>query len=281
MVLGDIPKVTPSSKVVGDLAQFMVSKNLDASHIVAQAESLDFPDSVVNYLKGDIGIPPGGFPEPLRTKVLQGRGLEPVNGRPGASLPPYDFDKEREYLTNRFGENNINEKELLSFAMYPKVYIDWKEFQATFGEVGDLPTHLFLNPLKVGDEVDVKMGPGKIMTLRLVSIQDIREDGTRIVIFEVNGEPWYMPVTDLSKKGDRVARDKATEPGHVGAPMSGVVVALKVQAGNEVKEGETVATLSAMKMESSLRAPKDGVVKRVLVNVGDKVDGDDLVMEIE
>lgn len=281
LLLGDIPKVTPSSKVVGDLAQFMVSQNLYPDHILDQAESLDFPDSVVNYLKGDIGIPPGGFPEPLRTKVLQGRGLQPVQGRPGASLPAFNFDKEYEYLANRFGENNVNEKELLSYALYPKVYIDWKEFQATFGEVGDLPTHLFLNPLKVGDEVEIEMGPGKVATLRLTFIQDIRDDGTRIVIFEVNGEPWYMPVTDLSKKGDRIVREKATEPGHVGAPMSGVVVALKVQAGNEVKEGETVATLSAMKMESSLRATKNGVVKRVLVNVGDKIDGDDLVMEIE
>ena len=119
------------------------------------------------------------------------------------------------------------------------------------------------------------------MTVKLVSIQDIKDDGSRIVIFEVNGEPWYMPVTDRTAIGDRMVREKATEPGHVGAPMSGVVVALKVQAGNIVKEGEAVATLSAMKMESSLRATKSGVIKRVLVNVGDKVDGDDLVMEIE
>lgn len=281
VLLGDIPKVTPSSKVVGDLAQFMVSKNLDSAQILEQAESLDFPDSVVNYLKGDIGVPPGGFPEPLRSRVLKARGLSSVDGRPGASLPDYNFEKEREYLTNRFGENNINEKELLSYALYPKVYIDWKEFQATFGEVGNLPTNLFLNPLKVGDEVEVELRLGRSMTLRLISIQDIREDGTRIVIFEVNGEPWYMPVTDLSKNGDRIVREKATEPGHVGSPMSGVVVALKVKAGNIVEEGETVATLSAMKMESSLRATKSGVVKRVLVNVGDKVAGDDLVMEIE
>ena len=281
IILGDIPKVTPSSKVVGDLAHFMVSRNLNAQDITDQAESLDFPDSVVNYLKGDIGIPPGGFPEPLRTKVLKARGLEPIKGRPGASLPPYDFDKERDYLVSRFGENNVNEKELLSYALYPKVYVDWKEFQASFGDVGDLPTPLFLNPLKVGDEVDVSLGPGREMTVKLVSIQDIKDDGSRIVIFEVNGEPWYMPVTDRTAIGDRMVREKATEPGHVGAPMSGVVVALKVQAGNIVKEGEAVATLSAMKMESSLRATKSGVIKRVLVNVGDKVDGDDLVMEIE
>jgi len=281
IVLGDIPKVTPSSKVVGDLAQFMVQKNLDAASILDQAETLDFPDSVVQYLRGDIGIPPGGFPEPLRTKVLQSRGLEAVDGRPGASLEDYDFEQEREYLTNRFGAQNVNDKELLSYALYPEVYVDWKEFQATYGEVGDLPTHLFLNPMKVGDEVELITTPGRDMVIKLTSIQDVREDGTRICVFEVNGEPWFMPVTDNTSTGDRVVREKAKEPGQIGSPMGGVIVALKVSAGNKVKEGETVATLSAMKMESSLRAPKDGVVKRVLVNVGDKVDGDDLVMEIE
>lgn len=284
IVLGDIPKVTPSSKVVGDLAQFMVAQNLDAAALLEQAESLDFPDSVVEYLRGDIGIPPGGFPEPLRTKVLQARGLEPVEGRPGASLPDYDFDKERKYLTQRFGERNVNDKELLSYALYPDVYIDWKEFQATYGEVGDLPTHLFLNPMKVGDEVELHTSPGRDVFIKLTSIQDVRDDGTRICVFEVNGEPWFMPVTDNASltAGDRVVREKAREPAnHVGSPMSGVIVALKVSVGNEVREGETVATLSAMKMESSLRAPKDGVVKRVLVNVGDKVDSDDLVMVIE
>ena len=282
-VLGDIPKVTPSSKVVGDLAQFMVAQNLDATTLLEQAESLDFPDSVVEYLRGDIGIPPGGFPEPLRTKVLKARGLEPVDGRPGASLPAYDFEQEREYLTKRFGERNVNDKELLSYALYPEVYIDWKEFQATYGEVGDLPTHLFLNPMKVGDEVELHTSPGRDIVIKLSSIQDVRNDGTRVCVFEVNGEPWFMPVTDNASliAGDRVVREKAREPGHVGSPMSGVIVALKVSAGNVVREGETVATLSAMKMESSLRAPKDGVVKRVLVNLGDKVDGDDLVMEIE
>jgi pyruvate carboxylase len=220
IVLGDIPKVTPSSKVVGDLAQFMVSQNLSAVDVVEKAENLDFPDSVVSYLRGDIGIPPGGFPEPFRSKVLNARGLEPVNGRPGASLPPYNFDKEREYLVKRFGERNVDDKELLSYALYPEVYVDWKEFQASFGEVTDLPTHLFLNPFKVGDEVEMELGPGQMTTIKLSSIQDIREDGSRVVIFEVNGEPWYMPVTDNTVKGDRVVREKATEPNQVGSPMS-------------------------------------------------------------
>lgn len=259
----------------------MVAQNLEPQDVLDQADTLAFPDSVVNYLRGDIGIPPGGFPEPLRSKVLSSRGLSPVDGRPGKSLDPYNFDEENKYLEDRFGPSNVNEKELLSYALYPDVYVEWKEFQATFGDVGTLPTHLFLNPMKVGDEVEIPLGKGKDLIVRLSSIQDARPDGTRIVVFEVNGEQWYMTVTDLSSKGEGTDREKATEPGHVGAPMPGVVVGLKVKAGNEVQEGEPVATLSAMKMETSIPATKSGTIKRILVTVGAKVDGDDLLMEIE
>jgi pyruvate carboxylase len=254
---------------------------LEPNDILEQAETLAFPDSVVNFLRGDIGIPPGGFPEPLRSKVLESRGLEPIEGRPGKFLEDYNFDKEREYLQNRFGVANVDEKDLLSYALYPNVYIDWKEFQATFGDTDNIPTHLFLYPMKKGEEVEVELTPGKVWTLKLVTIEEVQKDGTRMVLFNVNGEPWYMPVSDLSGAGDRFVREKATEPNHVGSPMTGVLVGLKVKVGNIVKEGETVATLSAMKMETSIPATVSGVVKRILVNVGDKVDGNDLIMEIE
>lgn len=281
LILGDIPKVTPSSKVVGDLAQFMVAQNLDTETVLAQSETLAFPDSVVNYLRGDIGIPPGGFPEPLRSKVLKSRGLEPVEGRPGQFLKPYDFEKEDEILKKRFGDKQVTEKDLLSYALYPDVYIDWKKFSALYGDVGKLPTHSFLTPMKKGQEVEITIKSGQMLIVKLVAIQDIKEDGTRTVVFEVNGEAWYMPVTDHTSHDERVVREKATDPGQVGSPMSGVIVGLKVKAGDRVKEGEAVATLSAMKMETSIPATASGVIKRVIVNVGDKVDADDLLMEIE
>jgi pyruvate carboxylase len=280
MVLGDIPKVTPSSKVVGDLAQFMVAQNLEAKDILDQAGTLALPDSVVGFLKGDIGIPPGGFPEPLRTKVLEGRGLEPVEGRPGKFIKEYDFEQERESLEASFGKGYINEKSCLSYALYPNVYTQWKEFEAVYGDVEMLPTHLFLNPMKVGQEVELDLGPGKSRVVKLVSISDVNEDGARMCLFEVNGEQVYMPITDESVE-DIMVREKAGAPGTVGSPMPGVVVNVVVKAGDIVKEGETVATLSAMKMETSIPATASGVVKRVVVNVGDKVDGDDLLVEIE
>jgi len=281
IVLGDIPKVTPSSKVVGDLAQFMVAQNLDATDILEQAETLAFPDSVVNYLKGDIGVPPGGFPEPLRSKVLQGRGLKGIDGRPGASLSPYDFDLERERLQQTYGKKYISEKDLLSYALYPNVFEEWKEWEQVYGDVEVLPTHLFLNPMKVGEEVELDLGPGNQRVVKLVSISDVDDEGTRTVLFEVNGEQLYMPVTDNSVEREGLVREKAKGPGQVGSPMPGVVVNLKVKAGDKIKEGETVATLSAMKMETSIPATATGTVTRVVVNVGDKIEGDDLMVEIE
>ena len=281
IVLGDIPKVTPSSKVVGDLAQFMVAQNLEPQDILSQAETLAFPDSVVNYLRGDIGIPPGGFPEPLRSKVLKGRGLEPVEGRPGQFLKEYNFDQEREALQSAYGKKVIGEKELLSYALYPNVFKDWKEYQSVYGDVDVLPTHMFLNPMKPGQEVNLDLGKGRSSSIKLVSIQDVDESGSREVLFEVNGEPNYISVTDNSVAVEGANREKAGAPGTVGSPMPGVVVGVMVKPGDEISEGDTVATLSAMKMETSVPATSSGVVKRVLVNVGDKVDGDDLLVEIE
>ncbi|GFH60502.1 hypothetical protein CTEN210_16978 [Chaetoceros tenuissimus] len=281
IILGDIPKVTPSSKVVGDLAQFMVAQNLDAESILAQADSLAFPQSVVQYLRGEIGIPPGGFPEPLRTKVLEGRGLEPVEGRPGASLKDYDFEAAERKLKATYGEKNVSEKDVLSHALYPDVFIDWKAFESVYGEVGNLPTHIFLNPMEEGTEIELETAVGKTFLIKLLSKGQVKEDGTRVVVFEVNGERWFMPVTDNSLQTEGSRREKATGPGAVGSPMPGVIVKMNVKVGDEVKEGEAVASLSAMKMESNIPATATGKISRILVNIGDKVEGDDLIMEIE
>ena len=283
IVLGDIPKVTPSSKVVGDLAQFMVSQDLDATQVVAQAETLAFPESVVQYLRGEIGIPPGGFPEQLREKVLSSRGLEGVDGRPGASLPDYDFDQAEKLLKDKYG-SFITDKDVLSHALYPNVFSEWKEFESVYGKVSKLATDLFLSPMKEGDEVDIELRPrrgGQRVIVKLVSIGAPREDGTRTVTFEVNGERWFMPVTDQNVVQDADIRRKASGDGEIGSPMPGVIVGLKVKEGDVVQEGEALLTLSAMKMETVIPATSSGIVKHIAVNVGDKVEGDDLLVEIE
>jgi len=281
MVLGDIPKVTPSSKVVGDLAQFMVAQNLTPQQVEDQAETLAFPESVVQFLRGEIGIPPGGFPEPLRSKVLNSRGLESIDGRPGASLPDYDFEEAEKLLKAKFGAKFITDKDVLSHALYPNVFTEWKEFESIYGEVSKLPTDLFLSPMKEGDEVEFELSAGRRVIVKLVSITPPRDDGLRTVTFEINGERWLMPVTDKSVASEANVRRKASGPNEVGSPMPGVIVNLKVKEGDVVSEGEPLATLSAMKMETVIPASVSGVVKHIAVNIGDKVEGDDLLVEIE
>jgi len=281
MVLGDIPKVTPSSKVVGDLAQFMVSQDLNGEQVVEQAETLAFPESVVQYLRGEIGIPPGGFPEPLRTKVLSSRNIESIDGRPGASLDDYDFDEAETLLKEKYGAKYIDEKDVLSHALYPNVFADWKAFEKVYGSVGKLPSDLFLNPLSEGDEVEIDLRPGEKVIVKLTSIQPARADGKRNVLFEVNGERWLRTVTDQSIGQDGPQRRKAEGPNEIGSPMPGVIVGLQVKEGDIVKEGDPLATLSAMKMETVIPATASGTVKYIPVTLGDKVEGDELLVEIE
>ena len=281
IVLGDIPKVTPSSKVVGDLAQFMVSQDLSPNDILEQADTLAFPQSVVQYLRGEIGIPPGGFPEPLRSKVLKARDLEPIDGRPGTKLGEYNFEEASAQLQAKYGHSFISEKDVISHALYPDVFVDWKNYQSVYGDIEDLSTHLFLNPMSEGDEVEFNFSEGREYLVKLVSQGNLRDDGTRVVTFEVNGERWFMPVTDHTQETEGTKKEKATEPGQVGSPMPGVVVGLKVKEGDVVKEGESVATLSAMKMETNIPATVSGTVTRVVVNIGDNVEGDDLILQIE
>mmetsp|Transcript_12902 Transcript_12902/g.19627 ORF Transcript_12902/g.19627 Transcript_12902/m.19627 type:complete len:1235 (+) Transcript_12902:119-3823(+) len=281
IILGDIPKVTPSSKVVGDLAQFMVAQNLDAHSILEQADTLAFPESVVQYLRGEIGIPPGGFPEPLRSKVLGSRGLDPINGRPGASLDDYDFESAAASLRSKYGESGISDKDVLSHALYPKVFDDWKKFERVFGDISGLPTNLFLNPMNIDDEVELEISHGRTFLVKLTSIQATpSSDGTRKVTFTINGEQWFFNVVDEHVSSETSTREKAGEPGTVGSPMPGVIVGLKVGVGDEVKEGDAIATLSAMKMETVIPATASGTVERIAVNVGDKVEGDDLILVI-
>jgi len=286
-LLGDIPKVTPSSKVVGDLAQFMVSQGLDAESVVAQAETLAFPESVVGYFQGSLGIPPGGWDscEPLRSKVLATRtlpdGSKAYTGRPGEQLEAYDFDEEAALLRKTYGERLIKDTDCLSYALYPKVFEEWKQFQSVYGDVGELPTHLFLKPMKEGEEVELEIERGRTFIVKLVSMPPPDADGMRQMIFELNGERWFVPITDNSVESATSKREKASGPGSVGSPMPGVVVDVKVKKGDIVKEGDKIAVLSAMKMETVIPAPASGVVTRVTVNAGDNVDGDDLLAVIE
>jgi pyruvate carboxylase len=286
LLLGDIPKVTPSSKVVGDLAQFMVSQNLTPEQVVEGAATLALPGSVVEFFQGVIGVPPAGFPEPLTSNVRKGRSLPDgsshYEGRPGADMAAYDFEEAERSLVAKYGQG-IRPQDVLSHAMYPKVFADWQTFQAVYGEVEALPTNLFLKPMKEGDEVKLELGPGRSFFIKLVSLPPPSADGIRQVIMELNGERWFVAITDqFAELAEGSRREKASsDDGSIGSPMPGVVVEVKVKIGDVVEEGEPLVVLSAMKMETVLPAPRSGVVTRCLVNAGDQLDPEDLMMVID
>ena len=294
-LLGDIPKVTPSSKTVGDLAQFIVGLKISPEELVDQAATLPLPNRVVEYMQGALGPPPGGYPEPFRTNVLNGRPLKDgrpcFEGRPGSELPDYDFQAAEESLKEAYGDSRISFKEVLSHALYPQVFKDYLAFEKTYGRIDKLPTHMFLRPMAVGEEAHLHLGPGKDYYIRLAAIDQFDKDlGTRTVTLEVNGEKWFIRTPDTvttldspSGGGPALKRREKKDPttkGSIGTPMPGVIVAVNVEEGDEVKEGQTLFKLSAMKMETEIKAPVAGTVTRVLVGQSDNVEADDLLAEI-
>jgi pyruvate carboxylase len=286
-VLGDIIKVTPSSKVVGDLAQFMVQNKLTKEQVIEQAEELSFPQSVVEYFQGYIGIPPFGFPEPLRTRVLKGKKMEDgrvsFEGRPGAELHPYDFEGERAKLQERWGEDQIREVDLMSHALYPAVFEKFMESREQYHDLGVLDTRTFANGLSVGEEVEIEIAKGKTLLVLLKSVSnEIDEEGFREVTFELNGRTRRMRVHDKTASVDIVSRPRALAgiKGSIGAPMPGVVVGVKVKPGDHVSGGDPIAVLSAMKMETVVTTPVSGTVTEVVVGEGDNLKPGDLIITV-
>ncbi|KAL4927121.1 pyruvate carboxylase [Aspergillus undulatus] len=278
-LLGDIVKVTPTSKVVGDLAQFIVSNKLTPEDVINRAAELDFPGSVLEFLEGLMGQPYGGFPEPLRSKALRDR--RKLDKRPGLFLEPLDLVKIKNDIREKFG--GATEYDVASYAMYPKVFEDYKKFVQKFGDLSVLPTRYFLAKPEIGEEFHVELEKGKVLILKLLAIGPLSEQtGQREVFYEVNGEVRQVSVDDQKASVENVARPKADlgDSSQVGAPMSGVVVEIRVHDGHEVKKGDPVAVLSAMKMEMVISAPHSGKVSGLQVKEGDSVDGQDLVCKI-
>ncbi|KAG8916074.1 pyruvate carboxylase [Tulasnella sp. 417] len=243
---GDIIKVTPSSKVVGDFAQWMTSNNLTAQDVVDRAETLDFPTSVVEFFQGYLGQPVGGFPEPLRSKVI--RNKPKIEARPGESMAPLDLRKIKQELRAKFGKH-ITDVDVASYCMYPKVFEEYQGFLSRYGDLSVLPTRYFLGRPTVGEEMHISIEKGKMLIIRLMATGALIDGtGSRDVWFEVNGEVRAVPVEDKNAAVDTVTREKASsDPGSVGAPMSGVVIEVRVKEGQEVKKGDVLCVQSAMK----------------------------------
>ncbi|XP_064881295.1 pyruvate carboxylase, mitochondrial-like [Oncorhynchus nerka] len=278
-LLGDLIKVTPSSKIVGDLAQFMVQNNLTREEVEEKADELSFPLSVVEFLQGHIGIPHGGFPEPFRTRVL--KSLPRIEGRPGATLPPLDFDALEAGLRLLHGDD-ITQEDVMSAAMYPKVFQEYKEFTGSFGPIDCLSTQLFLDGPKIAEEFQVEIERGKTLHIKALAVGDLNKTGQRGVFFELNGQLRSVLVKDNVAMKEMKFHPKALKSvrGQVGAPMPGKVIEVKVEPGQKVEKGQPLCVLSAMKMETVVNSPLTGVVTVIHVNTDTSLEGDDLILEI-
>jgi pyruvate carboxylase len=280
LVLGDIIKVTPSSKVVGDLAQFMVQNDLDAKSVVEKADTLSFPSSVVEFFEGRLGQPYGGFPEPLRTRVLRGR--KPITGRPGVELAPLDLAALRASIEAEHPGITIRDHDVMSAAMYPDVFREYRTFRTERGDVSRLPTRAFLVGLSKGEELMFDIERGKTLVVVLRAVGELDDEGNRRVFFELNGQPRAVTVADKKAKTTVKTREraKAGDPGSIGAPMPGTVVDVRVKPAAKVKKGEPLCVLSAMKMETVVASPVDGIVARIAVAKGDGLKAGDLLIEM-
>ncbi|KAF2084206.1 pyruvate carboxylase [Saccharata proteae CBS 121410] len=278
-LLGDIVKVTPTSKVVGDLAQFMVSNGLSYDDVLNKAQELDFPSSVLEFFEGLMGQPYGGFPEPLRSHALRDR--RKMDKRPGLYMEPVDFDKIRKELKEKWG--SASDADIASYVMYPKVFEEYKKWTQKYGDLSVLPTRYFLAKPEVGEEFHVELEKGKVLILKLLAIGPLSEQtGQREVFYEMNGEVRQVTVDDQHAAVENKSRPKAdsTDSSQVGSPMAGVVVEVRVHDGSEVQKGDPIAVLSAMKMEMIISAPHSGKIGSLGVKEGDSVGAQDLVCKI-
>ncbi|WP_405406315.1 pyruvate carboxylase [Paracoccus sp. Ld10] len=280
-MFGDIVKVTPSSKVVGDMALMMVSQNLTPDDVTNPDRDMSFPDSVVDMMRGNLGQPPGGWPHAIQAKVLKGE--TPITDRPGAHLEPVDLEAERAKLSEMLDGKAIDDEDLNGYLMYPKVFTDYMQRHQTYGPVRTLPTRTFFYGMEPGDEISVEIDPGKTLEVRLLTLGETDETGQMKVFFELNGQPRQVRVPNRSATGAQAARPKAdaANPGHVGAPMPGVVASVGVAQGAQVKQGDLLLTIEAMKMETGLHADRDGTITALHVSPGQQIDAKDLLVEIE
>ena len=279
-LLGDIVKVTPSSKVVGDLALMMVSQGLSGEQLLDPAVDTAFPASVVEMLRGDLGTPPGGWPQSIQRKVIKGG--EIITARPASLLSEADIDAARSVATKISGRN-VGGRELASYLMYPKIYEEFCSATRKYGPVSALPTNLFFYGMTPGEEVSIEIERGKTLLVKMLALSSTDDEGVVRVFFELNGQQRVVKIQDRGFSGERTSRIKADEDNvrHVAAPMPGTVAAFLVRVGDKVGAGDALATLEAMKMEVVLRAPCDGIVAEIFADKGDEVDSRDLMLVLK
>ena len=287
-MFGDIVKVTPSSKVVGDMALMMVAQNLTRAQVEDPNVDLAFPESVVDMLKGNLGQPHGGWPKGISAKVLKGDTV--ITTRPGASLAAVDLDEVRAKLAADLqrgmeepDEETVDDEDLNGYLMYPKVFMDYRARHRAYGPVRTLPTRTFFYGMQPGEEISVEIDPGKTLEVRLQAVAEVTDDGDVKVFFELNGQPRVIRVPNRAIKAKTAAKPKASDgnAGHIGAPMPGSIASVAVTVGQKVNAGDLLLTIEAMKMETGLHADRAATVKALYVQVGSQIDAKDLLVELE
>ena len=278
LLFGDIVKVTPSSKVVGDMALFMVQNDLSEEDVLTRGQTIDFPDSVIELFAGYLGQPEGGFPEQLQQVILKGK--QPITVRPGELLEAVDFTDLAKQLATETG-SVPTEQDTMAYALYPKVFTEYQAAYERFGDISCLDTPTFFYGMKVGEEISVEIEKGKTLFIKLLSVDEPAADGTRHVNFELNGQSRSVKVKDERVKSNVKAVPKADVKNkhHVGATMPGTVLNVLVDVGTEVKQGDQLMITEAMKMETTLQAPMNGLVKAIPVKNGDTIEVNDLLIE--
>jgi pyruvate carboxylase len=280
-LFGDIVKVTPSSKVVGDMTLFLMAKEMQPADVLALGENHDvsFPNSVVELFSGVLGVPPDGWPKKLQKIIL--RGEAPLRGRPSANLEPVNFEEEKSSLEKRL-DHSLRRDDLLSYLLYPDVFTKFDKFRHTYSDVSVLPTPAFFYGLKSGEEITVEIESGKSLIIKFLTISEPHPDGTRTLFFELNGQPREVNVRDRALRVVERAHPKAdpADPGQVGAPTAGVISGVAVQANHTVERGAKLLTLEAMKMQSNIYAPISGRIVKILVTSGQHVEAKDLLVTI-
>ena len=280
-LFGDIVKVTPSSKVVGDMTMFLVSRGMKANDVLElEPGEISFPESVIDMLRGGLGQPIGGWPAELQRIVLNGE--TPLVHRPGADMEPLDLEALRSELAAE-QEREIDDNDLFSHLMYPQVQRDFAQFKANYGDVSVLPTPAYFYGLQPGEEIAVSIEAGKTLIIKLINVGEADKEGRRAVNFELNGIARSVSVDDKSRAGEKKTRLKA-DPSHaneIGAPIPGMVTQIAVSANKKVSKGDKLLTIEAMKMLTVVNAPVDGTIETIAVEVGETVDAKDLLVTLK
>jgi len=278
-LFGDIIKVTPSSKVVGDLALYLIQNNLTTEDVIKRSDQLNFPESVIDMVRGNLGQPPGGFPLEVQRAILKSE--EPIKVRPGELIPPADFDATAKRLEKQLG-HSLSNQDIISALLYPRVFEEFDQHRTIYGDISLIPTPAFFYGMQPGDEITVEIEEGKTLLIKLFAIGEIESDGRRPLLFELNGQPRPVRIPDKSVPTVVKIRPKAdlANPEEVGAPLSGKIVRFFVKEGDKVNLDQPLAVIEAMKMQTNIKASEDGIVSKIFASEGGSVEAGDLILRL-